>query len=154
MFGFPLVAGISAEKVAEFTLGLLPRDYIDVDWRQLLRLAPTIGRGFAGIMQGDAIEDAYRGLLGDMTLGELPIPAYTPVGNVEQNQVEYRGPRTYPELPVARAVHMAIALPLFLQPVEFGGFHSCDGGIVDIFTVHPLLDIEQHCDVTLATNGF
>ncbi len=55
---------------------------------------------------------------------------------------------------MARAVHMAIALPLFLQPVEFGGFHSCDGGIVDIFTVHPLLDIEQHCDVTLATNGF
>ena len=37
---------------------------------------------------------------------------------------------------------MAIALPLFIQPVEFHGFHWCDGGIVDIFPVHPLLDIE------------
>lgn len=116
----------SAEKVAEFTLGLLPRDYVDVDWLRLLRLALTIGRGFAGIMPGDAIEEAYRGLLGGMTLGEMPIPAYAPVWNVEQNRVEYLGPRTYPELPVARAVHMAIALPLFIQPVEFGGFHWCD----------------------------
>ncbi len=154
VYGFPLAAGLSAEQVAAFTLGLLPQDYIDVDWLRLLRLVPTIGRGFAGIMPGDAIEEAYRDLLGDMTLGELPIPAYTPVWNVEQNRIEYLGPRTYPHLPVARAVHMAIALPLFIQPVEFAGFHWCDGGIVDIFPVHPLLDIEQPCDVTLAINGF
>lgn len=154
VFGFPLAAGLSAEEVADFTLGLLPQDYIDVDWRRLLRLALTMGRGFAGIIQGDAIEDAYRRLLGDMTLGDMPIPAYAPIWNVEQNRVEYIGPRTYPKLPVARAVHMAIALPLFIQPVGFGGFHWCDGGIVDIFPVHPLLDIEQPCDVTLAINGF
>lgn len=154
VFGFPLAAGLSADKVADFTLGLLPKDYVDVDWPRLLRAALTMGRGFAGIMPGDAIEDAYRRLLGDMTLGDLPVPAYAPVWNVEQNRVEYIGPRTYPELPVARAVHMAIALPLFIQPVEFGGFHWCDGGIVDIFPVHPLLGIEQPCDVTLAINGF
>ncbi|MGO9153825.1 patatin-like phospholipase family protein [Mycobacterium sp.] len=154
LFGFPLAAGISAEKVAAFTLGLLPQDYVDLDWGRLLRLALTAGRGFAGIIAGDAIEDTYRRLLGDMTLGDMPIPAYAPIWNVEQNRVEFIGPRTHPELPVARAVHMAIALPLFIQPVELGGFHWCDGGIVDIFPVHPLLDIEQPCDVTLAINGF
>jgi NTE family protein len=154
LFGFPLAAGISTEKVAAFTLGLLPDDYVDLDWSRLLRLALTVGRGFAGVIQGDAIEDTYRRLLGDMTLGEMPIPAYAPIWNVEQNRVEFLGPRTHPELPVARAVHMAIALPLFIQPVELGGFHWCDGGIVDIFPVHPLLDIEQPCDVTLAINGF
>ncbi|HWT47942.1 MAG TPA: patatin-like phospholipase family protein [Mycobacterium sp.] len=154
LFGFPLAAGISAEKVAAFTLGLLPRDYVDLDWSRLLRLALAAGRGFAGIIAGDAIEDTYRRLVGDMTLGDLPIPAYAPIWNVEQNRVEFIGPRTYPHLPVARAVHMAIALPLFIQPVEFGGLHWCDGGIVDIFPVHPLLDIEQPCDITLAINGF
>lgn len=154
LFGFPLAAGLSAEEVAAFTIGLLPQDYIDVDWLQLLRLAPTLGRGFGGILRGDAIEEAYRRLLGDMTLGDLPIPAYTPIWNVEQNRVEFLGPRTHPDLPVARAVHMAIALPLFIQPVELGGFHWCDGGIVDIFPVHPLLEIEERCDVTLAINGF
>ena len=105
-------------------------------------------------MQGDAVEEAYRSLLGDMTLGEMPIPAYAPIWNIEQNRLEYIGPRTYPELSVARAVHMAIALPLFIQPVEFNGFHWCDGGIVDIFPVHPLLDIEESCEFTLAINGF
>lgn len=154
LFGFPLAAGISAEKVAAFTFGLLPQDYVDLDWSRLLRLALTAGRGFVGIIGGDAIEDTYRRLVGDMTLGDMPIPAYTPIWNIEQNRIEFIGPRTYPELPVARAVHMAIALPLFIQPVEFGGFHWCDGGIVDIFPVHPLLDIEQPCDVTLAINKF
>jgi NTE family protein len=154
LFGFPLAAGMSAEKVAAFTLRLLPRDYVDLDWSRLLRLALTAGRGFAGLIAGDVIEDTYRRLLGDMTLGDLPVPAYAPIWNVEQNRVEFIGPRTYPELPVARAVHMAIALPLFIQPVEFNGLHWCDGGIVDIFPVHPLLDIEHPCDVTLAINGF
>jgi len=154
MFGFPLAAGICAEEVAAFTLGLQPDDYVDIDWRRLLSLAPTVGRGFAGILRGDAIEDAYRHLLGDMTLGELPIPAYAPIWNVEQNRLEFIGPRTYPDLTVARAVHMAIALPLMIQPVEFGGYHWCDGGLVDIFPVHPLLDIEEPCDLTLAINGF
>ncbi len=154
LFGFPLAAGISAEKVAAFTLGLLPQDYVDLDWGRLLRLALTAGRGFAGIIGGDAIEDTYRRLVGDITLGDMPIPAYAPIWNVEQNRIEFIGPRTYPELPVARAVHMAIALPLFIQPVEFRGLHWCDGGIVDIFPVHPLLDIEEPCDVTLAINGF
>ena len=154
LFGFPLAAGISTEKVAAFTLGLLPPDYVDLDWSRLLRLALEVGRGFAGVIQGDAIEDTYRDLLGDMTLSEMPTPAYAPIWNVEQNRVEYIGPRTYPELSVARAVHMAIALPLFIQPVEFNGFHWCDGGIVDISPVHPLLDIEEPCDFTLAINGF
>jgi len=154
LFGFPLAAGVSAEGAAAFTLGLLPQDYVDLDWARLLRLALRAGRGFAGIIGGDAIEDTYRRLVGDMTLGDMPIPAYAPIWNVEQNRIEFIGPRTYPDLPVARAVHMAIALPLFIQPVELGGFHWCDGGIVDIFPVHPLLDIEQPCDVTLAINGF
>ncbi|WP_099287845.1 patatin-like phospholipase family protein [Mycobacterium persicum] len=154
LFGFPLAAGISADEVAAFTLGLLPRDYVDLDWGRLLRLALTAGRGFAGSIAGDVIEQTYRRLRGDLTLGELPIPAYAPIWNIEQNRIEFIGPRTHPELTVARAVHMAIALPLFIQPVEFDGFHWCDGGIVDIFPVRPLLDIEQPCEVTLAINGF
>jgi NTE family protein len=49
---------------------------------------------------------------------------------------------------------MAVALPLFIQPVELEGYHWCDGGIVDIFPVHPVLAIEAPCDLTLAVNGF
>jgi NTE family protein len=153
-FGFPLAAGLPADEVAAFTVGLNPEDYVDVDWRALASIVPKRGRGFAGIVKGDRIEATYRRLLGDMRLGDLPIPAYAPIWNIEENRVEYIGPRTHPDLPVAHAVHMAVALAPFIEPVAFDGGYWCDGGIVDIFPVRPLLDIEDPCDVALAINGF
>jgi NTE family protein len=154
LFGFPIAAGLPADDVASFALGLRPGDYVDVDWRRLLVLAPTLARGFAGIVRGDRLEAAYRRLLGDMTLAEMPIPAYAPIWNVEQNRVEFLGPRTYPHVTVARAVRMAVSLPLFIQPVELAGYHWCDGGIVDIFPVIPALDLDPCADVAVAVNGF
>ena len=154
MFGFPIAAGRSAEEVARFVLGLQPSDYIDIGWRRLAAVVPTAGRGFAGLLDGERIEAAFRRLLGDIRLGEMPIPAYAPIWNVEHNRLDYLGPRTHPDMPVARAIRMAIALPLLIQPVEHDGNAWCDGGIVDIFPVHPVLDIEEPCDVAIAINGF
>jgi NTE family protein len=154
LFGFPIAAGIPAERVAEFTLALQPADYIDIGWKRLASLVPTAGRGFAGVIAGDRIEAAYRELLGDMTLCELPIPAYAPVWNIEHNHLDFLGPRTHPNLPVVRAVRMAIALPLLVEPVGLDGGAWCDGGIVDIFPVRPVLDIEDPCDAAIAINGF
>jgi len=96
----------------------------------------------------------YRRLLGDRTLADLPIATYAPIWNIETNRVEYLGPRTFPQMEVAHAVRMAISLPLFLEPVALEGRHWCDGGIVDIFPVAPVLDIEAPCDVALALNCF
>jgi NTE family protein len=154
LFGFPIAAGLPATEVAAFSLALRPEDYVDVAWSRLATLLPRAGRGFAGVIDGSRIEATYRRLLGDRRLGDLPIPAYAPIWSVEHNRLEYLGPATYPDLPVARAVHMAIALPLFIQPVVLDGEHWCDGGIVDIFPVHPLLEIEPPCDAVVAVNGF
>jgi len=154
LFGFPIAAGISADDVAMFALGLRPHDYVDVDWRRLARLAPTRARGFAGVLRGDRLEVAYRTLLGDMTLAEMPIPAYAPIWNVEENRVEFLGPDTYPDVAVARAVRMAVSLPLFIAPVPLAGYHWCDGGIVDIFPVIPTLDFGASIDAAIAVNGF
>lgn len=154
LFGFPVAAGLPAEKVAAFSVALRPEDYVDIDWQMLASMIPSAARGFAGILRGDRIEETYRRLLGDMTLGELPVPAYAPIWNIEENRLDYIGSLTHPDLPVARAVRMAIALPLFIEPVELDGGHWCDGGIVDIFPVHPVLDIEEPSEVVLAVNGF
>ena len=154
LFGFPIAAGVPAEKVAAFTVAMRPEDYVDVDWRMLASMVPKAARGFAGILKGDLIEESYRRLLGDMTLGDLPIPAYAPIWSIEENRLDYIGPRTHPDLPVARAVRMSIALPLFIEPVELAGGYWGDGGIVDIFPVKPVLEIEDPSDVVLAINGF
>jgi NTE family protein len=154
LFGFPIAAGVPAQEVAAFVLGLRPQEVVDVDWRLLASIVPRAARGFAGVMKGDRIEEAYRRLLGDIRLGDMPVPAYAPVWNIEDNRLEYVGPSTHPDMPVARAIHMAIALPLFVEPVELEGGYWCDGGIVDIFPVRPVLDFEHPCDVALAVNGF
>lgn len=154
MFGFPIAAGVPAREVAKFFLEMGPKDYIDVDWGRVLTLIPSAGRGFAGVLAGSRMETTFRRLVGDMTLGQMPIPAYAPIWNIEANRVEYIGPRTRPEMSVARAMHMAIALPLFVEPVELDGCYWCDGGIVDIFPVVPLLDLEETPELTLAVNGF
>ena len=154
LFAFPIAAGKTPDEVAQFVLGLDPTDWVDPNWLGMATLLPRRGRGFSGIIKGAKVERAYLRFLGDITLGELPIPAYSPVWNIEHNRIEYVGPRTHPNLTVSQAIRMSISLPLFVDPVSWRRGHWCDGGIVDIFPVHPLLDIEERPDAVLAVNGF
>jgi NTE family protein len=154
LFGFPLGAGRSPDEVAGFVATLRPADYLDPAWRRIAgSLALHAGRRFAGMLAGERIEATYRRWLGDIRLGDLPIPTYAPIWNVEENRLEYLGPATHPDMPVARAVRHAIA-PLFVDPVPLDGGWWCDGGLVDIFPVKPLLDLEPASDLVVAVNGF
>lgn len=154
LFGFPLATGLSADRTAELVLGLTGRDLVDVDWSGLVNAPLRLGRGFTGILRGDRIEATVRRMLGDVTLGELALPAYAPVWDVEHNRLDYLGPRTHPDLPVARAVRLALSLPPVYRPPRFDGRHWCDGGIVDILPVHPVLDLEPPPQVAVVVNAF
>lgn len=154
LFAFPLAAGKTADEVADFVLRQDPSAWVDPDWTAMGTLVPKLGRGFTGMMKGRRLEDSFKELLGDMRLGELSTPAYSPVWNVEHNRLEYIGPRTHPDLTVARAVRMSVSLPLFFDPVRWRGGSWNDGAIVDVFPVHPVLDIEPPCDAVLAVNCF
>lgn len=154
LFGFPLAAGLPADRVADFVLGLTARDLVDLDWPAVARAPFRLGRGLTGLVRGERVERTYRDLLGDLTLGELPVPAYVPIWNAEHNRLEYLGPRTHPDVTVARAVRMGLSLPPVFEPVALDGQLWCDGGIVDILPVHPVLDLEAPPDVALAVNVF
>lgn len=154
LFGYPLAAGKSPDDVARFVLQAGPTAWVDANWRGLAGILPFQGRGFAGIIKGSKLEGAYAEFLGDTRLGDLQIDTYAPVWNIEHNRLEYIGPSTHPELKVSRAVRMAVSLPLFVDPVPWRGGHWCDGGIVDIFPVHPILDLAPKCDVVLGVNCF
>ena len=154
LFGFPLGVGMPPEEAAELTASMQPGDYVDVGWREIAALVPTLARGWCGLLRGDKLEAFYRGHLGDLTLAQLRTPTYAPIWNVEHNRLDFLGPRTHPDLPVARAIRMAVSLPLFVQPVVLDGESWCDGGIVDIFPVRPVLDIEPAVEAAVAVNGF
>jgi NTE family protein len=154
LFGYPAAAGKSPEEVARFVLEADPTAWVDANWHGLAGILPSQGRGFAGIIKGARLEAAYADFLGGARLGDLQIPTYAPVWNIEHNRLEYIGPATHPDLKVSRAVRMAVSLPLFVDPVPWRGGHWCDGGIVDIFPVHPILDLAPHCDAVLGVNCF
>ncbi len=153
LFGFPLGAGLTADEVAAFVAGLRPRDYIDLDTAGLATLPLRAARGFTGVLRGEAVEATYRRLLGDRRLGELAVPVYAPVWDVDHDRVVHLGPETHPDLPVARAVRMSVALPLFIQAVPMAGAWWCDGGVVDIFPVVPLVE-QVRPDAVVGVNGF
>jgi NTE family protein len=154
LFGFPLGAGMPADEVAELVASVRPGDFLDVDWRELPGMMLTLGRGWNGLMRGDKLEAFYRAQFGDLTLGQMQVPTYCPIWNVEHNQLDFVGPKTYPDMPVARAVRMAVSMPLFMKPVVHERLSWCDGGIVDIFPVQPLLDIEPAVEIAVAVNCY
>ncbi len=154
LFGFPLGAGMSPDEVAQLTASVRSGDFLDVDWREFAGLLPTIGRGWDGLMRGDKLEAFYRAQFGDLTLDQLRTPTYAPIWNIEHNRLEFLGPKTYPDMPVARAIRMAVSMPLLMKPVAQDGLSWCDGGIVDIFPVRPVLDIEPAVDIAVAINCY
>ena len=152
-FGVPLAAGMAAAEVAAEVLALRPRDYVDPDWWGLALAPLRLGRGWSGLIRGDAMESVCRRILGDVTLGELPVPVWLPVLGIEDDLVEYLGPDSHPDLPAARAIRLALGLPVAVRPAELDGSWWLDGGIVDILPAQPFVTRDL-CDLAIVVNGF
>jgi NTE family protein len=151
LFGILWAAGLTADEVARFWLGLRDRDYLDPDWAALARAVPVF-RGWGGVLRGAALERSFARRLRGLKLGETPIAVSAVVWNIDENRVEHIGTRQTPDIPVARAARVAIAIPLLVAPVEIGGHVYGDGGIVDIFPATPLVD--QDLDRVLGINCY
>lgn len=152
LFALPWACGLDSATIARFWLGLRRRDYVDVDWGALLRSARRGMGGWAGLLRGDALQRTFRSLVGDRRLGETRIPFSMPAWNIDRNRVEILGTRTTPDLPVAVAARTAIAIPIFMEPVQIGCHVYGDGGVIDIFPVRPVL--ESRPDLVLGLNCY
>ena len=154
LFASLWACGLSADEMAEFWLRLRGRDYVDPGWRELARAGLRRFRDFGGLLRGEAVERTFRRRLGAMTLGRTRIPLHAVAWNIDRNRVEYLGTRTTPRLSVARAVRTAISIPLFVEPVRIGRHLYGDGGVVSIFPVRPLVDLEEPLDLVLGVNCY
>ena len=152
LFASLWACGLDAGQVARFWLTLPRSGYVDPDWPALLRAAGHGLRGWAGLLRGDALEKSFRDLLGDRRLGETKIPFSTVAWNIDLNRIEVLGSRATPDLPVALAARMAIAIPVFVEPVRIGGHLYGDGGVIDAFPVRPVLD--ERPDVIFGLNCY
>ena len=152
LFAALWASGLDSAAVARFWLGLRRADYVDVDWGALARSAGRAMGGWAGLIRGEALERSIRTLVGDRRLGEARVPFSMPAWNIDRNRVEIFGTRTTPDLPVAVAVRISIAIPIFVEPVRVGPYVYGDGGIIDLFPVRPVL--EEQPDRVLGLNCY
>jgi NTE family protein len=150
----PLAAGLDAEQTAAFLLGFHQRDYIDPDWKQLLKVPFALGRGFTGLLDTEAIGQLYAERLGQAPVGTLPIAFYANIWDMDHNRLIYLGTRTRPEMPLPQVVRAAVTLPLFMRPFEVDGAQCGDGGVVNIFPVDPLMDHHPEIDFYIGINAF
>ncbi len=150
----PVAAGLSAQETADFLLGLTRADYVDPDWRELLKIPFLLGRGFTGVIRAEAIERLYDKRLGPRPVGKLAIPFYSNIWDLDHNRMLHLGTRTMPELPLARLVRAAVTLPLFMRPLPIDGAMCGDGGVVSIFPVDALADHHPEIDYYLGINAF
>ena len=150
----PLAAGLDAEQTATFLLGLHQNDYIEPDWRQLLKLPLALGRDFTGLLNSEPIARLYENLVGAVPVGTLPIPFYANVWDMDRNRLLYLGTRTRPDMGLPEVVRAAVTLPLFMRPFELDGALCGDGGIVNVFPVDPLVDHHPEIDFFIGVNAF
>ena len=152
IWGSMIAAGLDAQQMVELSASWTVRDMVDIDLRELKKLLFDAGRGFTGLSRGEAIERTLTRAYGGMTLAQTKIPCYSIIYNVDTNDVEYLGPHHRSDTTLAKTVRTAIALPLFVQPVQFGEHLYLDGGTVNVFPVEPLLQFEAPFDYILGIN--
>jgi len=150
----PLAAGLDAEATAAFLLSLEQRDYIDPDWKQLLKLPFALGKGFTGLLDSEPIERIYAKRLGETPVGELPIAFYANIWDLDHNRLFYLGSRTRPQMPLPHVVRAAVTLPLYMRPLDIDGAQCGDGGVVNVFPVDPLVDHHPEIDFYIGINAF
>lgn len=153
LFASLWAAGLDAEQMARFWLELRQRDYLDPQWKNLLRAPLRRFRGFGGLLHGEALEQTYLGRFGAMKLGETKVPLSVVLWNVDKNELLYAGSKTTPDLVLARAVRAAISIPIFVEPVRMGAHELGDGGVVDIFPTAPLA-AEEPLDLVIGLNCY
>ena len=139
IWGSMWAAGLSAQEMADFSLGWRLEDYLDIQWGKVPRYAVAALKGFTGLAKGAAIERTFDGRFGALTAGELGIPIAPIVYDMDRGRVDYFGSDSTPDLTIGRLVRIAIALPVFIEAVEVGGHLYVDGGIIDLLPAEPIL---------------
>ncbi|MFA0114351.1 patatin-like phospholipase family protein [Vibrio sp. 10N.261.46.E11] len=99
----------------------------------------------SGIFKGDKIIDTLRGLIGEISIEDLPIPYTAVAANVaDEKEVWLQSGSLFD------AIRASISLPLFLTPHVINGEVLIDGGVLNPVPIAPTFS--DNTDFTLAVN--
>ncbi|CAK2002885.1 patatin-like phospholipase family protein [Vibrio crassostreae] len=99
----------------------------------------------SGIFKGDKIIDTLRGLIGEISIEDLPIPYTAVAANVaDEKEVWLQSGSLFD------AIRASISLPLFFTPHVINGEALIDGGVLNPVPIAPTFG--DKTDFTLAVN--
>ncbi|UPR46322.1 patatin-like phospholipase family protein [Vibrio cyclitrophicus] len=99
----------------------------------------------SGIFKGDKIIDTLRGLIGETSIEDLPIPYTAVAANVaDEKEVWLQSGSLFD------AIRASISLPLFFTPHVINGEALIDGGVLNPVPIAPTFS--DKTDFTLAVN--
>ncbi|MEZ8169049.1 patatin-like phospholipase family protein [Vibrio tasmaniensis 1F-187] len=99
----------------------------------------------SGIFKGDKIIETLRGLIGEISIEELPIPYTAVAANVaDEKEVWLQSGSLFD------AIRASISLPLFFTPHVINGEVLIDGGVLNPVPIAPTFS--DKTDFTLAVN--
>ncbi|KAA8678590.1 patatin-like phospholipase family protein [Vibrio gigantis] len=99
----------------------------------------------SGMFKGDKIIDTLRGLIGEISIEDLPIPYTAVAANVaDEKEVWLQSGSLFD------AIRASISLPLFFTPHVINGEELIDGGVLNPVPIAPTFS--DKTDFTLAVN--
>ncbi|MFA0156283.1 patatin-like phospholipase family protein [Vibrio sp. 10N.261.46.A3] len=99
----------------------------------------------SGMFKGDKIIDTLRGLIGEISIEDLPIPYTAVAANVaDEKEVWLQSGSLFD------AIRASISLPLFFTPHVINGEELIDGGVLNPVPIAPTFG--DNTDFTLAVN--
>lgn len=104
--------------------------------------------GHGGLVKGEKLMAALRGLVGDLRIESLPIPFTAVASDIVREREVWIS-----EGPLFDAVRASISIPLFFTPFEYRGVRLVDGGVFNPVPVAPTFRDLNDLTVAVSTNG-
>ncbi len=141
------IAGVSAGSVVAvlYAGGVEPLKMADMFARTGFRDFAELNFGKGGIFRIDRFADFVLKALGGPTrLEDLRIPVYIGATNLDEGK-----PAFFSEGAIAPRMMASCSIPIVFKPVEIGGVHYVDGGVL---RNHPAWILRDKCETLIGIN--
>jgi NTE family protein len=127
VIGAMVAGGYTIENIEELIRGIQKGDYFRLNVVKLL----LKGIRVPSMYRGDAFRRQLEDILPKASFETLKLPFYCNSVRLETGGMVFWGMPGFADVPLVDAVYSSCALPGIFEPLEQGGFHYMDGGMVD-----------------------
>jgi NTE family protein len=127
LVGAMAAGGFSIEHMESVIATIQKEHYFRLNFVKLL----LKGTRAPSMYSGDTFRERLADMLPERAIAELDVPFFCNAVRLETGGTVFWGAPAFDDVSLIDAVYSSCALPGVFEPLEIGGFHYMDGGIVD-----------------------